>query len=243
MTDVISLKDAKKHFGKVKALDDFSMTVREGEIMGFIGPNGAGKSTTIRILLGLLKSHGGEISLFDKNPWKNAVELHKKLAYVPAEVAIWPTLTGGETIDFLARLNKANPKEQGFRRRRLHYTKLFDLDIKKKNKSYSTGNRKKVALISAFSMDVPLYILDEPTSGLDPLMEEVFKNCIKEFKQEGKTVLLSSHILSEVEKLCDRVTIIKHGKNIMTDTIENIKEANAGSDLEDIFLEKYEKHN
>lgn len=218
MMNVIETKNLMKSYGKQEALRGVDLTVKEGEVYGFIGPNGAGKSTTIRILLGMLRKSGGEVKLFGGDPWKDAVDLHKRLVYVPGDVTLWPNLTGGEVIDFLGRLHgKDNPS------RRRELLERFQLDPKKKCRSYSKGNRQKVALVSAFVSDVELLILDEPTSGLDPLMEQVFQECIFEVKKQGKTVFLSSHILAEVEALCDRVGIIRQGEIVESGTLEELR--------------------
>jgi len=208
----------KKRFGKFTALKGVDLEVNEGEIYGFIGPNGAGKSTTIRILLGVLKATEGSAHIFGKDAWKDAVDIHKRIAYVPGDVNLWPNLTGGEVIDLLLNLRGSDNKKM-----RDELIERFDLDPTKKCRTYSKGNRQKVALISAFSSDADLYILDEPTSGLDPLMERVFQNCVMDAKKAGKSVLLSSHILSEVEKLCDRVGIIRQGQIIETGTLNELR--------------------
>lgn len=236
MTDtgtVIETKGLIKTFGKVAALDGFDLSVRSGEVHGFLGPNGAGKSTTIRVLLGLLRKTDGDVSLFGKDPWKESVDLHKRLAYVPGDVSFWPNLTGGEIIDILGRLRGGLDET---RRKRL--LTRFELDPTKKFRTYSKGNRQKVALVAALASDVELYILDEPTSGLDPLMEQVFQEEIRALKNDGKTVLLSSHILSEAEALCDRVTIIRDGKTANVYTLAELK-ANHDN-LESLFLSQYE---
>ena len=215
---VIEIINLTKYYGRVRALNEVNLTVNKGEVYGFIGPNGAGKSTTLRILLGMLHRDKGEVRLLGKDPWNDAVELHRKLAYVPGEVNLWPNLTGGEVIDLLGRLRGGfNPD------RREELLKRFKLDPTKKCSAYSTGNKQKVALISAMVSDVELYIFDEPTLGLDPLMEGVFQKFIKEIKKAGKTVLLSSHILAEVEALCDRVSIIKDGRIIETGTFTDLR--------------------
>ncbi len=229
---IISVKRVTKKFGSFTALDNFDLDVHEGEVHGFLGPNGSGKSTTIRILLGLLKKTDGEVKLFGKDPWKDAVQLHEQLAYVPGDVNFWPNLTGGEIIDILGSLRGGLDEE-----RREYLLQRFELDPTKKFRTYSKGNRQKVALVAALSSDVPLYILDEPTSGLDPLMEQVFQEEIRALKKEGKTVLLSSHILSEVEALCDRVTIIRAGKAVSVYTLTELKKEHAN--LESLFLSKY----
>lgn len=230
---VIQIEKLTKKFGSFVALDGFDMNVRKGEVHGFLGPNGAGKSTTIRVILGLLKKTNGDVMLFGRDPWKESVTLHGQLAYVPGDVNFWPNLTGGEIIDLLGKLRGGLDED---RRKRL--LKKFDLDPTKKFRTYSKGNRQKVALVAALSSDVPLYILDEPTSGLDPLMEKVFQDEIRSLKKEGKTVLLSSHILSEVEALCDRVTIIRAGKAVSDYTLAELKKEHAN--LEAHFLSQYE---
>lgn len=215
---VIKVQDLKKNYGTVHALNGLDLDVREGEVFGFIGPNGAGKTTTIRILLGLLHRSGGQATIFGGDVWNDASQLHKRLAYIPSEVNLWPTLTGGEVIDLLARLRgKLDTK------RKSELLERFQLDPTKKCKTYSKGNRQKVAIISAFISDVELLILDEPTSGLDPLMELQFQDCISTAKKEGKTVFLSSHILSEVEKLCDRISIVKDGKIVESSSMAELR--------------------
>jgi len=194
------------------------ITVDAGEIYGFIGPNGAGKSTTIRILLGILKPTAGKVTIMGKNAWKDSVEVHKKIAYVPGEANLWPNLTGGEVIDLFLHL-RGNSSQK----RKDELIERFDLDPSKKCRTYSKGNRQKIAIISAFASESDLYILDEPTSGLDPLMERIFQDYVQEFKKEGKSVFLSSHILSEVEKLCDKVAIIREGKIIDTGTLDKMR--------------------
>ncbi|MBM7096206.1 ABC transporter ATP-binding protein [Bacillus sp. H-16] len=216
---VLEVKKVTKQFGRFTALKGVNMEVNEGEVYGFIGPNGAGKSTTIRILLGILQASGGEATIFGKDVWQDAVEIHKRIAYVPGDVNLWPNLTGGEVIDLLLSLRgvKANAS------RREELIERFKLDPGKKCRTYSKGNRQKVALVAAFSSDSDLYILDEPTSGLDPLMERVFQKCVMEAKAAGKSVLLSSHILSEVERLCDRVAIIREGQIIESGSLDELR--------------------
>ncbi|MEF3305495.1 ABC transporter ATP-binding protein [Paenibacillus sp. GYB003] len=215
---VIDMIRLTKSYGNYRALDGVDMRVNEGEAFGFIGPNGAGKSTAIRIALGLLRKDGGDVRLFGKDPWRDAPELHRRLAYVPGEVSLWPSLTGGEAIDFLLRLRGGVD-----RKRRSELLERFQLDPGKKCRAYSKGNRQKVALVAAFASNSELYILDEPTSGLDPLMEAVFRECMAEAKAAGKTVLLSSHILAEVEELCDRVAIIKAGRVVESGTFAELR--------------------
>jgi ABC-2 type transport system ATP-binding protein len=218
MTTAISVSGLHKAFGRTRALDGLDLTVTTGEVHGFLGPNGAGKSTTIRILLGLLRADAGETRLLDGDPWRDATTLHRRLAYVPGDVNLWPNLTGGETIDLLGRLRGGlDPK------RRTSLLERFDLDPSKKGRTYSKGNRQKVALVAALASDVELLILDEPTSGLDPLMEEIFRETITEDKHAGRTVLLSSHILSEVETLCDRVSIIRAGHTVESGTLAELR--------------------
>lgn len=218
MMNVIETRKLTKSYGKYEALRGVDLTVKQGEVYGFIGPNGAGKSTTIRILLGMLRKDAGEAKLLGGDPWQDAVALHQRLVYIPGDVTLWPNLTGGEVIDFLGRLHgKINSS------RRKELLGRFQLDPKKKCRSYSKGNRQKVALVSAFLSDAELLILDEPTSGLDPLMEQVFQECIFEVRKQGKTVFLSSHILAEVEALCDRVGIIRQGKIVESGTLEELR--------------------
>ncbi len=216
--NAIKVQQVTKMFGDFKALDDVSLSVEAGEIFGFIGPNGAGKSTTIRTMLGLLKPTSGQIQLFEKDAWKDAVAIHQRLAYVPGDVNLWPNLTGGETIDLLLSMQDVKPSAK-----KEALIKRFDLDPTKKARSYSKGNRQKVALIAAFASDADLFILDEPTAGLDPLMERAFQEILLELKKEGKTILLSSHLLAEVEKVCDRVAIIRQGKIIETGSLEEMR--------------------
>ncbi|MBO0841974.1 MAG: ABC transporter ATP-binding protein [Nocardioides sp.] len=218
-TPAIEVAGLTKHFGKFIALDRLDLVVQPGEVHGFLGPNGAGKSTTIRALLGLLRVDGGTASVFGQDPWRDSVAIHKRLAYVPGDVALWPNLSGGETIDLLLRLRGVDPKDS----RRAELLERFALDPTKKGRAYSKGNRQKVALVAAFAADPDLLILDEPTSGLDPLMEQVFNECVAEHKERGATVLLSSHILSEVERLADRVTIIREGRTVETGTLASLR--------------------
>ncbi len=219
MENAISVSGLIKTFGRTHALDGLDLTVARGEVHGFLGPNGAGKTTTIRILLGLLRSDSGTATLLGGDPWRDAVALHRRLAYVPGDVTLWPNLSGGEVIDLLGRLRGGlNPK------RRKDLLERFDLDPRKKGRAYSKGNRQKVGLIAALASDVELLLLDEPTSGLDPLMEEVFRQVItEEVRGNGRTVLLSSHILSEVEALCDRVSIIRQGRTVETGTLADLR--------------------
>lgn len=215
---VLEVAGLTKTFGTFKALDDVTFRIEPGEVFGFIGPNGAGKSTTIRVLLGLLKRDGGTAKIFGKDVWTDAVDIHKRIAYVPGDVTLWPNLTGGEVIDVFAGLHgDVNVK------RRNELIDQFDLDPSKKCRTYSKGNRQKVALVAAFASNAELFILDEPTSGLDPLMERVFQQCVADVKAAGKSVLLSSHILSEVERLCDRVGIIRQGTIIETGSLAELR--------------------
>jgi ABC-2 type transport system ATP-binding protein len=216
--NAIEVSSLAKSFGKVRALDGLDLTVIEGEVHGFLGPNGAGKSTTIRILLGLVRADGGTTRLLGGDPWADAVALHRDIAYVPGDVTLWPTLTGGETIDMLARM-RGGIDEQ----RRTELIERFSLDPTKKARTYSKGNRQKVSLVSAFSSHARLLLLDEPSSGLDPLMENVFRQCVDEARDRGATVLLSSHILAETEALCDRVTIIRDGKTVESGTLDSMR--------------------
>jgi ABC-2 type transport system ATP-binding protein len=207
-----------KSFGSTRVLDGLDLTVGSGQVTGFLGPNGAGKSTTLRVLLGLLRADGGSVRLLGGDPWTDAVELHRRLAYVPGDVTLWPTLTGGEVIDLLGRLRGGTAP-----RRQAALVDRFELDLTKRARTYSKGNRQKVALVAALAADVELLVLDEPTSGLDPLMEEVFTECLAEAKAAGRSVLLSSHVLSEVEKVCDTVTIIRAGRTVETGTLAELR--------------------
>ncbi|MHC8516066.1 ABC transporter ATP-binding protein [Sporosarcina sp. ITBMC105] len=215
---VLETIELTKRFGNFTALNKVSMSVEEGEVYGFIGPNGAGKSTTIRILLGMLRATSGQSTIFGMDAWKDAVEIHKRLAYVPGDVNLWPNLTGGEVIDLFTKLRGENVSN-----RRSEWLERFGLDPTKKCRTYSKGNRQKVALVAAFSSNADLFIFDEPTSGLDPLMEKVFQESVKELKREGKSIFLSSHILSEVERLCDKVAIIRQGEIIEAGTLEELR--------------------
>jgi ABC-2 type transport system ATP-binding protein len=214
----IEIQNLTKKFGATSALDGLDLTVREGEVHGFLGPNGAGKSTTIRVLLGLVRADSGSARLLGGDPWTDAVELHRHIAYVPGDVTLWPSLTGGETIDLLARMRGGIDEK-----RRAELIDRFDLDPRKKARTYSKGNRQKVSLVSAFSSLARLLLLDEPSSGLDPLMENVFQQCVAEARNRGVTVLLSSHILAETEALCERVTIIRSGATVETGTLEEMR--------------------
>ncbi|MGY1836593.1 ATP-binding cassette domain-containing protein [Blastococcus sp. SYSU DS0510] len=214
----ISVSGLVKTFGATRALDGLDLEVATGEVHGFLGPNGSGKSTTIRVLLGLLRPDSGRVRLLDGDPWRDAVALHRRLAYVPGDVTLWPTISGGESIDLLGRLRGGLDP-----RRRAELLDRFDLDPRKKARTYSKGNRQKVALVAALASDAELLVLDEPTSGLDPLMEAVFQECIREVRAEGRTVLLSSHILAEAEALCDRVSIIRHGATVQSGSLEELR--------------------
>lgn len=214
----IELESIVKTFGTVRALDGFDLRVDEGEIHGFLGPNGSGKSTTMRVLLGLLRADSGTARLLGGDPWRQAPDLHRRLAYVPGEVSLWPNLTGGEVIDLLGRMRGGLDE-----RRRAALLERFELDPARKARTYSKGNRQKVALVAALASRVELYLLDEPTSGLDPLMEAEFQRAVHELRDEGATVLLSSHILAEVEALCDRVSIIRAGVNVQSGTLAELR--------------------
>ncbi|MGY1840323.1 MULTISPECIES: ATP-binding cassette domain-containing protein [unclassified Modestobacter] len=218
MTEVIAVSGLVKTFGRTRALDRLDLTVRAGEVHGFLGPNGAGKSTTIRVLLGLLRADSGDVRLLGGDPWRDAVALHRRLAYVPGDVVLWPTLSGGEVIDLLGRLRGGLDP-----RRRAELLDRFDLDPRKKARTYSKGNRQKVALVAALASDAELLVLDEPTSGLDPLMEATFQRCVQEVRAEGRTVLLSSHILAEAEALCDRVSIIRSGRTVQSGSLTELR--------------------
>ncbi|WP_327384076.1 MULTISPECIES: ABC transporter ATP-binding protein [unclassified Streptomyces] len=218
MTKAISVAGLHKAFGRTRALDGLDLSVTTGEVHGFLGPNGAGKSTTIRVLLGLLRADSGAAELLGGDPWADAVALHRRVAYVPGDVTLWRNLSGGEVIDLYGRLRGGLD-----RTRRAELVERFELDPTKKGRTYSKGNRQKVALVAAFASDVELLVLDEPTSGLDPLMEEVFQDCVSEARAAGRTILLSSHILSEVEALCDRVSIIRKGRTVETGTLAELR--------------------
>ncbi len=220
---VISARNLTKHYGRVHALDGLDLAVDAGQIHGFLGPNGAGKSTTIRVLLGLARATSGEASVFGLDPWHDAVAIHRRIAYIPGDVSVWPNLSGGEAIDLLARLRGANTRDPVFRAEKERLGAAFEFDPRKKGRAYSKGNRQKVALIAALSVAADLYIFDEPTSGLDPLMEVMFRREIARIRDAGATVLLSSHILSEVEQLCDRVSIIRSGRIVETGTLAELR--------------------
>jgi ABC-2 type transport system ATP-binding protein len=215
---VIDVRGLVKRFGRFRALDGLDLRVERGEVHGFLGPNGAGKSTTIRVLLGLLRADGGTARLLGGDPWRDAVELHRRLAYVPGDVAMWPNLSGGEAIDLLARMRGGIDE-----RRRSEMVERFQLDPTKRFDTYSKGNRQKVALVAALSSRVDLYVFDEPSSGLDPLMVETFERCVRELADDGASVLLSSHVLAEVEALCERVTIIRDGRAIENGRIDDMR--------------------
>ncbi|MDT2860123.1 ABC transporter ATP-binding protein [Lactococcus lactis] len=218
MDKLVEVKGLQKNFGQFQALKDVSFEVNAGEVLGYIGPNGAGKSTTIRILLGIIRATQGKVQIFGKDVWQDSIEIHKKIAYVPGDVYLWPNLSGGETIDLFLKLHGAINQEK-----RDQLIKKFDLNPKKKVRSYSKGNRQKIALIAALATEAELYIFDEPTSGLDPLMEAVFQEEVKELKAAGKAIILSSHILSEVEKLADRVAVIRKGEIVETGTLDDLR--------------------
>ncbi|UEL27724.1 ABC transporter ATP-binding protein [Pseudarthrobacter sp. L1SW] len=223
METIIQTVDLHKHFGRVRALDGLNLEVRRGEIHGFLGPNGAGKSTTLRILLGLAKATSGTATVLGLNPWTQSVQLHRRLAYVPGDVRLWPNLSGGETIDLLSRLRGGTSDAHAYRQRKDNLCEAFDFDPGKKGRAYSKGNRQKVALIAALATDAELYLFDEPTSGLDPLMEAVFRREALAAVGRGATVLLSSHILSEVEVLCHRVSIIRAGRIVDGGTLDSLR--------------------
>lgn len=218
MTTALETAALVKTFGAVRALDGLDLHVERGEVHGFLGPNGSGKSTTLRVLLGLLHPDSGTASVLGSDPWRDTDALHRRISYVPGEVSLWPNLTGGEVIDLLGRLHGAPDPA-----RRAELLERFELDPSKKCRSYSKGNRQKVSLVAALSCHAELYILDEPTSGLDPLMEAVFERCVHELRDNGATLLLSSHILSEVEELSDRISIIKQGRIVQTATLEQMR--------------------
>ncbi len=218
MSAVLTCHNLVKTFGSTRALDDLNLEVSPGEIHGFLGPNGSGKTVTMRILLGLLRPDSGTVEVFGRDPWTHAVDLHRRMAYVPGDTNLWPNLTGGEILDLLAGVNTGVDLA-----RRNELIERFDLDPRKKARSYSKGNRQKVALIAALSTDAELLILDEPTAGLDPLMEAVFRDLVADVRNQGRAVLLSSHVLAEVEKLCDRVTIIRDGATVQHGTLDELR--------------------
>ena len=218
MTAAIDVAGLRKNFGQTRALDGLDLTVAAGEVHGFLGPNGAGKTTTIRILLGLLRASGGTAVLLGGDPWHDATTLHRRLAYVPGDVTLWPNLSGGEIIDLLGRLRGGIDGK-----RKDELLERFELDPAKKSRAYSKGNRQKVALVAALASGAELLILDEPTSGLDPLMEAAFREAVEDLARNGTTVLLSSHILSEVEALCDRVTIIRAGRTVDSGALADLR--------------------
>ncbi len=222
MTDTspaVEISGLRKSFGRTQALDGLDLTVARGDVTGFLGPNGAGKSTTIRVLLGLLRADGGTVRLLGGDPWRDAVTLHRKIAYVPGDVTLWPNLTGMQAIDFLTALRGDGVDQK----RRDQLIERFELDPHKKARTYSKGNRQKVAIIAAFSTRSELFVLDEPTSGLDPLMEQAFQQCVREVAERGAAVLLSSHILAEVEKLCDTVTIVRAGRTVRSGKLADMR--------------------
>ena len=218
MSPAVAVSGLVKTFGHVRALDGLDLEVATGEVHGFLGPNGSGKSTTIRVLLGLLRADSGEATLLGGDPWRDAVDLHRRLAYVPGDVDLWPNLSGGEVIDLLGALRGGIDA-----RRRDEMLERFDLDPRKKGRTYSKGNRQKVALVASLASDVELLLLDEPTAGRDPLMEAVFQDIVREITGEGRTVLLSSHILAQVEALADRVTIIRNGHTVESGTLAEMR--------------------
>lgn len=222
MDAVIRTVGLRKSYGRTNALDGLDLEVGPSEIHGFLGPNGAGKSTTIRILLGLARATGGTATVFGADPWRDAARLHRRIAYVPGDVNLWPGLSGGEAIDLLARL-RGGGRTVAYRAERARLLEAFDLDPRKKGRSYSKGNRQKVALVAAFSVPADLLVLDEPTSGLDPLMEVVFQREVRRARDRGAAVLLSSHILSEVEQVCDRVSIIRAGRIVDDGTLDDLR--------------------
>lgn len=217
-TAAVEIRGLVKKFGGTTALDGLDLTVARGSVTGFLGPNGAGKSTTIRVLLGLLRADGGTARLLGRDPWRDAVDLHRRIAYVPGDVTLWPNLTGAQAIEFLCGLRGGADH-----RRRDALIERFELDPHRKARTYSKGNRQKVALVAAFASDADIYILDEPTSGLDPLMEKAFQQCVTEVSRRGAAVLLSSHILAEVEKLCDTVTIIRAGRTVQAGSLQQLR--------------------
>ncbi|WP_423494293.1 ABC transporter ATP-binding protein [Microbacterium esteraromaticum] len=223
MDPIIRTRGLTKTYGRVRALDGLDLEIGAGQVHGFLGPNGAGKSTAIRVFLGLARKTGGTVSVFGEDPWTSAARLHRRIAYVPGDVSLWPNLSGGEAIDLLARLRDARTDAADYRAQRARLLDVFQLDPHKKGRSYSKGNRQKVALVAALAVPADLYILDEPTSGLDPLMEVTFRHELTRLRDGGATVLLSSHILSEVEHTCDHVSIIRAGRIVETGTLTDLR--------------------
>jgi len=230
MTAIIDMESVTKTYGKTVALDGFGITVEAGQVHGFLGPNGAGKTTTMRVLLGLLRIQAGKATVFGLDPWKDVAQIHARLTYVPGDVSFWPNLTGGEILDVLARLHGTTGDRE-------HWLEFFDLDPTKKARTYSKGNRQKVALVGAFSAGAELMVLDEPTSGLDPLVNEAFVHAIEKERERGTTIFLSSHIMSEVDRLCDHVSIIKAGRLVESGPMSEFRDG--GRSLEQAFLEHF----
>jgi len=222
MEDIIQFEGLTKHYGAFSALEDLDLTIARGEVLGYLGPNGAGKTTTIRLLLGLIRPTSGKVTVDGLDAQKNTVEVHKKLAYVPGESALWPSLTGQETLHLLAQVHGSVDEKY-----RAELIKRFQFDQRKKVRAYSKGNRQKITLIAALATRAPILILDEPTAGLDPLMEQVFRECVIEAKKNGQTIFLSSHILEEVEALCDRVAVLRNGKLVETGTLSELRHLSA----------------
>jgi ABC-2 type transport system ATP-binding protein len=240
--DIITINNLTKRFGKVRALHNVSFTVEQGEVFGFLGPNGAGKSTTIRTVLGMIKPNAGNVQVFGLDAFKEVKQIHKRIAYVPGDVNLWGNLTGGQVIDMFIKLKsgKGGKLNQEQRRSKNYFIDVFELDPTKKCRTYSKGNRQKVALVAAFASEGELLIFDEPTSGLDPIMEKRFQEHVLHDKKQGKTILLSSHILSEVDALADRIGIIREGEMIEVGRLEDIKQH---TDLENLFLRAYGESN
>ena len=214
----IEVRQLSKSFGATTALDRFDLVVQPGEVMGFLGPNGAGKTTTMRVLLGLIRADAGSVRVLDRDPWRDAVAMHPRLAYVPGDVALWSSLSGGETLDLLARMHGAVDV-----RRQERLVERFGIDLTTKVRACSTGNRQKIALVAALATDAELLLLDEPTAGLDPLMEAAFRDEVEDLRARGVTVLLSSHILGEVERLCETVTIIRDGRTVEAGNLAQLR--------------------
>jgi ABC-2 type transport system ATP-binding protein len=221
-TPVVRFTETSKHFGDVVALDRLTLDIHEGEIVGLLGPNGAGKTTTLRTLLGLMQPTTGSAQIMGVDAWRDPVAAHRHLAYIPGDVVVWPELTGEQILDLLGAVAGAEDSDY-----RAELIERFNFDPRKKGRSYSKGNRQKIAIIAALMTRAPFLAMDEPTSGLDPLMEATFQECLREAKARGQTILLSSHILSEVEAVCDRVAVLRQGVLVEHGTLAELRHLHA----------------